>query len=403
MRIGYYFSHIHPRYGGIYQYALLVLKMLAASEKIEKLVVFYSDGQEKVLKDYFNNPKVQMVRFDKKGKITRLLVKTADFFMNRYYLTGRQTKFYTRIYKIKQPHIRFFNRFHLDVFHVPMQLSPVYHLNCPVIITMHDLQQMYFPEFFTPEERMFKSISYYMALNESDHILVSYDHVKNDIIRFFKIDEKKISVCLDPATEDWFYEKEPTAFEELQSRYSFPDNYMLTPAATWPHKNHIAVLQAIKALKDEGKEVFWVATGKKKAFYSQNIEPEIKRLGLEKNVLFTGLVPDSDLIGFYLKARFVVIPTLYEAGSGPLFEAMRLQVPVIGSNATTLPEHMGNDKFIFDPKNIGRIKEMIDKMWFDTGFRDENSEHLKFRFAYYSNMNFLEAFEQMYEQLKANK
>ena len=49
-----------------------------------------------------------------------------------------------------------------------------------------------------------------------------------------------------------------------------------------------------------------------------------------------GIVPEEDLIGLYKWASLVVIPTLYEAGSGPLYEAMKYSTPVICSNVTSV-------------------------------------------------------------------
>ena len=79
---------------------------------------------------------------------------------------------------------------------------------------------------------------------------------------------------------------------------------------------------------------------------------KISELNLSEAVHFLGIVPEEDLISLYKNSSLVVIPTLYEAGSGPLYEAMRYQVPVICSNVTSLPDTVSNDEFLFDPNDM---------------------------------------------------
>jgi hypothetical protein len=189
MNIGYYFAYINPTYGGIYQYALLILKMFKKADNL-KIYLFYSKEQEEILSEFKEHPNFKLVLYNNEKPIRRLLNKIANFFLNRYYLRGLNEKYFLKLYNFFHPDKYYFNRFPLDLLHVPWQLSNVYHLKFPVATTMHDLQQMYFPEFFTPLQRLYKNISYYQALNESDYVIVSYEHVAKDISKYFDINNK---------------------------------------------------------------------------------------------------------------------------------------------------------------------------------------------------------------------
>ncbi len=103
-------------------------------------------------------------------------------------------------------------------------------------------------------------------------------------------------------------------------------------------------------------EIDLVCTGNKTEYF-KTIQSVIDELDLSKAVHFLGIVSEEDLIGLYKNARLVVIPTLYEAGSGPLYEAMRYGIPVVCSNVTSLPETVGNSEFVFNPNNL---EEMTD-------------------------------------------
>lgn len=401
MKIGFYFAFIDASYGGIYQYAQLILNLILKQDYISKIYIFFSAGQDKLFEAYRSDPRVELILYHPRGPFYRLYKKVAEFYLNRYYLHGLTKKRYLNIYKWLHPSRKFFNRYDIDILHIPWQLAPCYHTKAKVITTMHDLQHLHFPEFFTPIERLRKDISYYQSINESDHIIVGYEHVKQDVLRYFEVPDDKVSVCLDPAHENWYAKDDADIFDELKQKYPLKEKFMLTPASTWQHKNHMSVLKALKQLKDAGKEIFWVCTGMKQEYYFSVLEPTIKELGLENDVLFTDLVSDEELISFYHHAHLVIVPTLYEAGSGPLFEAWRYNCVVVASNVTTLPEHMDAPSYLFDPLNIDQIKALILKGWDDDIFREENLKHGRDRIAYFTGLNYSDSFTRVYRNLSA--
>lgn len=374
MKIGYYISKIQASDGGIYQYSIYILKMLLQSSEVEKVYLFYSADQSKTFETFLKHPKSVAILHDKKGSLYKLRKRMSEFFLTRYYLKDGHFTFPYKLFLFLDPNRRFLNKFNLDVLHVPRQQAPSYGLKFPVIITMHDLQQLHFPEFFTPLERIYRAITYYTSLSETSHVIVSYNHVKDDIHKYFSNIPASVSVCPVPMNEDWTESQAHTDAETLRHKFALPEVFILTPAATWVHKNHITVLKALSILRENGNEVFWVSTGYQTPYY-KSIEAKIKELGLTDQVLFTGLVSDADLIGLFKIASLVVIPTLYEAGSGPLFEAIRYQVPVICSNVTSLPDTIKNDDFIFDPLNYKQIAGLIEKGLVDNSFVERNKQN----------------------------
>jgi glycosyltransferase involved in cell wall biosynthesis len=260
---------------------------------------------------------------------------------------------------------------------------------------MHDLQQLHYPEFFTPLQRINRSITYYTSLSETSHVIVSYSHVKEDIHKYFSDIRPAVSVCPVPMNEDWTESKTHTDAQILKKKFTLPDVFILTPAATWEHKNHIAVLEALSILRKKGKKVFWVSTGYQTSYY-KTIEVKVNELGLADQVLFTGLVSDADLMGLFKMASLVVIPTLYEAGSGPLFEAIRYQVPVICSNVTSLPDTIKNDEFVFDPLNYDQIAGLIETALSDNAFIERNKQNSAKRITEFKNADYESAFINAY-------
>jgi glycosyltransferase involved in cell wall biosynthesis len=262
---------------------------------------------------------------------------------------------------------------------------------------MHDVQEFHFPEFFTASERLHRAINNLKSISESDHIIVSFEHIKKDLIKYYPITEEKISVCPPPFADDWFATKKETDWQILKKKYSITKKYLLYPAATWPHKNHIRLLEALKEVQKSIPEINLICTGNK-TDYNDVIHKKILELGLDTSVKFLGIVPEEDLIGLYKNSELVVIPTLYEAGSGPLYEAMKYKVPVICANTTSLPDTINNGKYIFDPKDVKQLGDLILKMLNDESEIELNIKNSESRLEYFKHQDYISNFLVVYKK-----
>lgn len=250
------------------------------------------------------------------------------------------------------------DREQIEVIHTPIQQHVNFTLAVPMINTLHDLQPFHFPEFFTQEEIEARDCYYRRSSEFSERVIVTFQHVKDDIVKFYDIPAKKIDVCflgmpeLRPVTT--------IQIEAVRRKYNLPENYLFYSANTWRHKNHIGLLKGMKLLHDKhGVLATLVCTGCQYPDFFPQIEDEIRTLGLMERVRFLGYLPEEDMLAILSGATLAVIPTLYEAGSYPLMEAMIQGVPVICSSTTSLPDTIGDPRFVFDPNSPD---EMADKM-----------------------------------------
>jgi glycosyltransferase involved in cell wall biosynthesis len=243
----------------------------------------------------------------------------------------------------------------------------------PYIITMHDVQELHFPENFTPAQRAIRAVQYWKALEKASVIIVSFDHVKQDLIKFFGLPEDKVRVCPIPFRDISLQETTPDAAGAYARKYEAWMPFLLYPAHTWRHKNHFRLLQALRELRENGEQnLKLVCTGGTAHHYHAEVLAQVDEMGLSDAVLFCGIVPEDELRWLYERAALVTIPTKYEAGSFPLFEAMLLGSPVICSHVTSLPETIGDHRFVFDPDDSESLASLIGRMLADEVFRQEN-------------------------------
>ena len=115
-----------------------------------------------------------------------------------------------------------------------------------------------------------------------------------------------------------------------------------------------------------------------------DLREQASRLGLEKQVMFTGVVSDQRLIELYQQATLFVFPSRYEGFGLPVLEAMACGCPVLSSNASSLPEVVGDAAILLDPMDVeGFTREMVRTMS-DSDLRQDLRERGLARSAQFS-------------------
>ena len=340
MNIGIYANIDYGKWGGVQQYIEKLVNALLEETK-ENVCIFTNE-------EFYNN------YFKRFNNYPRFIY---------YFCTNDEIDFKNLVRDVQ-----------IDILHFPIQSFPYYYWNIPTVITLHDMQHEYFKEFFTEDELEYRKTHYAKSVYMADQIIVSFQHVKTDILKFYDIPEDKVTVAT-PAMQ--FGQKQRFNTIDLKEAFQIDYEYLLYPAQTWEHKNHIRLLKALKILKEKyHKSYKLICTGAKNRHYSE-IENFIVENNLQENVVFLGFVPDEALMTLYKNTQLVVIPTLYEAGSFPLMEAMAYHVPVICSNVTSLPDTIGDERFIFNPYDECEIADKIYQMLYDEDLRKDNIENSK--------------------------
>ncbi|HPX78502.1 MAG TPA: glycosyltransferase family 1 protein, partial [Methanobacterium sp.] len=95
---------------------------------------------------------------------------------------------------------------------------------------------------------------------------------------------------------------------------------------------------------------------------SHEIFQTLKVLGIEEKVIFTGPVPEKDLVALYNAADLFVYPCLYAGFGIPPLEAMACGTPVITSNNSSLPEVVDDAGLLINPYNTTELAQSINAL-----------------------------------------
>jgi len=257
----------------------------------------------------------------------------------------------------------------MQVMHQTLQFG--FRTDIPSIYMPYDLQHLHLPELFSFGDRRRKAVHYPTLAAAAASVVAISRWGKDDLVRSFGLPPEKVHVVhLAPAVDAY---PDPTRsdLEELRHRHALPDAFVLYPAQTWRHKNHLGLLDALALLRDrDGLAIPAVFTGHRNDFLPV-LERRVRALGLGSQVRFLGFVSPVELKALYLLCRLLAFPSRFEGFGMPVVEAFRLGVPVACSNATSLPEVAGDAALLFDPALPDTIADAIRRLWTDSSLRDD--------------------------------
>ncbi len=248
-----------------------------------------------------------------------------------------------------------------DVIHFPTQRA--FLTTTPSVYQPHDLQHVHLPQFFSEAARQSRDQVYRTYCDQATAVVVMSEWGRDDIVREYGLPRSKVHVVPWAPMLPEYRVPDAAAIEGIRRAHRLPDRFAYFPAHTFPHKNHLGLLQALAALRDtSGLEVPLVCTGRRNEFY-RVIRKRVRDLRLEEQVHFLGFVPPADVAALYRTCRAVVFPTLFEGWGLPLSEAFWAGVPVACSDVTCLAEQADGGALLFDPHDERDVARAVAEVW----------------------------------------
>ena len=118
------------------------------------------------------------------------------------------------------------------------------------------------------------------------------------------------------------------------------------------------MIEAFAEVVTEVPDLKLVLTGKKRDEY-EVVMNAVSKHGLSDKVCHLGYVEQGDLQAIYELATALIMPSLFESVSIPIYEAFQVGTPVMASNILALPEQVGDAGLLFDPTSVASIKQAI--------------------------------------------
>ncbi len=276
-------------------------------------------------------------------------------------------------------------RLGLDVVHDLTGVTPLLGVgdSTRTVVTVHDVFAWSCPGHSTWLDALIYRYWLPHVLPRVDAVITVSQASKADIVRYLKLSPAKIHVAY-PGVDAAFRPLPKAQVACVRRRYGLPDRYILFVGSVEKRKNLIGLLRAYARLSDMGQASMpLIIVGARRRAYIQmpgarEIEATLQNLGLERDVVFTGYVPDADLPALYNGATLFVFPSLYEGFGLPPLEAMACGTPVVCSNVASLPEVVGDLRsagapaaLTVDPHDIEGLADAMRRVIVDNDLQDE--------------------------------
>jgi len=244
-----------------------------------------------------------------------------------------------------------------DVLHFPYDSSVAWKRG-KFVITIHDVKPLLFGT-LRPRRGLNNYVERLLVPDrqkQADHVLTVSECSRRDIAERLCFPAERISVVYPGIDRDQF----KPDFSALSRSRSRP--YILCVAGSDPTKNVETLLDAFAQLPCELREahdVVLVGDLRRR----QDVRDRVGWLGIAAQTKFAGVVDDAQLVSLYQQARAFVFPSRYEGFGFPVLEAMACGCPVLTSNASSLPEVVGDAALLADPSDsngfMGHLEQVL--------------------------------------------
>lgn len=350
------------RFGGVQRYFVEIMKRMSSSSY--KLSIILSINQYLIDSNiYFWGRRLsKYLNFKGRGSFMNCINKTNSIlqFISGNYDIYHQTHYNNFGYK-----------------YVPK--------NKKIVTTIHDLNFWAIPQFYNSDYTNYLPIK--EMIEKSDKIITVSHNTKNDLLKFFNVEESKVEVI--------YHGINKTRIQNLSSERVIEYPFLLFVGSRYKFKNFTNFVKSFKLVKENYPELKIICTG---IPFSEEEKEFLNELNIVDST-YQFAADESMMARLYRDAEMFVYPSFYEGFGMPILEAMVYECPVVLSNASCFPEIAGDAGLYFDPHNIDDISDKILMLLGDLNYRNKIIENGNKRITLFSWDKCAKEHFQLYQSL----
>jgi glycosyltransferase involved in cell wall biosynthesis len=241
-----------------------------------------------------------------------------------------------------------------------------------ILITIHDLTHLSFPEFHTRKNIDNAGKGMQFAVDREADLIAISQSTMGDILDSTTVAGDRVHLIYEAADRSRFNVKVNTNdCRRVREKYKlyFDDPYLICLSTLEPRKNLKNTVEAYVLLRQVHPDIpLKLVIAGKKGWNVGSIYQAAREYG--DHIFFTGFVDDEDLPYLYSGALAMSYLSFYEGFGLPPLEAMCCGTPVIYGNNSSLVEVVAEGGLAADPRDVNDIKEQYEKIFYDSGLRD---------------------------------
>ena len=263
---------------------------------------------------------------------------------------------------------RALKRCQADVFMSPDNFLCL-NTSIPTLLVVHDMAYKHFSNHDKWVNRLYYRYFMPKFIKKAAHILTVSNYVASDLSELVSADKfadtgsdkseaTKVTVAYNGCREE-FTPLSITAQKAVKQQYTEGVDFFLFVGAVHPRKNVHRLIAAFDVFKKQTASPIKLVICGRFAWQTGLVKTAFDKAIHQKDIIFTGYVPNEEVPKLTASAYAVVYTSLFEGFGLPILEAMNCDVPVITSNITSMPEVAGDAALLVNPKSISEIAEAM--------------------------------------------
>jgi glycosyltransferase involved in cell wall biosynthesis len=243
------------------------------------------------------------------------------------------------------------------------------------LVVIHDVIPEKFPELTFPKRlpRLFWKLKSAIGRRQANVIITVSEYSRRWIINYFGIPADRTYV-VGEASDEIFQVLEnasvtPQATPKLDALdISSTHRIVAYVGGFGPHKNLESLVEALAHLISQpgfdDVRLILVGEYEREVFHSTvgPLREKISALGLSDRTIFTGYLPDEELVVLLNLATVLALPSWMEGFGLPGIEAAACGCPVVATKESPLPELLKEGGLYVDPSSRSELEEALRKV-----------------------------------------
>lgn len=241
------------------------------------------------------------------------------------------------------------------------------------VATIHDLSIFRYPQFHPPLRVAYMKREIPRTLQRANFLITDSEFTCQEIIAELNWPADKVrSVPL--GVPENFYPRSASATQALCERHNLRHGaYVLCVSTIEPRKNIDTLLSAYEALPVSLRSRVPLVLAGDQGWRSESIHQRFARAESQGWLKYLGYVGDNDLPLLFAGALGFAFPSFYEGFGLPVLEAMASGVPVVCSNAASLPEVAQGCALLVEPQDTQAWTMALQRLLEDAEWRAQTS------------------------------
>lgn len=362
MNIGFNALGLKSKTGGVETYIYNMVKTILLNDSNNNYFLFVGKNTELIFKDLkFKNLKIITLPINTNNSILRILAENT--LLNLFCI----------IHHLKLVH------------HFCNYIPRIFFTKS--VVTIHDLGGFFYHEKY-PEYNDMHNYYKYMkrelayTLKKANQIIAISNFTKSEIMKYYpNTSENKIKVI--GQSLDTRKTKNTNTTKTIQD-LDINKPYLLSISVIRPHKNMEFLIKVFNILKQKYNIPHQLVIAGGIQLKTNSFIEAIKLSPFKDDIKYLGYIENDIMPILYKNADCFIFPSLYEGFGIPLLEAMEYEIPIVSSNAASLPEVGGDGCVYFNPYDISEASEIIYKILSDTSLKKIIKYNQMKRLQYYS-------------------